>query len=411
MVSLCLYFQVHQPFRLHKYRIFDIGQHSSYFNEELNKEVFLKVARNCYIPANDILLKLIEQSNKNIKIAFSLSGTALEQMEKFAPFVLESFKELAKTGCVEFLSETYYHSLSFLYSRTEFKEQIELHRKAIQKHFGQTPLVFRNTELVYSNDVAHFLEQEGFKAVFAEGWEPILGKKSPNFLYRPIDAKAIKLFLKNYKLSDDIAFRFGDKHWEQYPLTPQKYVSWLDRSKNDDIVNLFMDYETFGEHQLEESGIFKFLREMPLEALQKGHSFVTPSEALEKFEVKAELDVPFLMSWADSSRDLSAWLGNKMQQESAREIFELEGEIKRSGDEQLLKDWRALTSSDHFYYMCTKQTEDGVFHNYFCPYGTPYDSYVFFMNALNDLIVRLKRKQDERVKEHSPLYEEEQLQR
>ena len=392
MVAVCLYFQVHQPYRLSRYRIFDIGNHSNYFDDNLNKEVFQKVAARCYLPANEILLKAIQKTGGKFKVAFSISGVALEQMEKYAPNVLESFKELARTGCVEFLSETYYHSLSFLYSKEEFKRQIELHRRMIEKHFGQNPKVFRNTELVYTNELAPFIEELGYKAIFAEGAESVLGWRSPNHLYEPLHTKNMSLFLKNSPLSDDIAFRFSDRRWVQWPLTAKKYSKWIDNlNSTSEIVNLFMDYETFGEHHWKENGIFDFLSEFPYEMLKGDKNiFVTPSEAIDMFPSRSRVDVPFVTSWADKDRDLGAWLGNKMQQEAIKDIFQLETIIRKLKSKELLEDWRKLTISDHYYYMSTKKSEDGAIHSYFSIYESPYDAYVFFMNALNDLLLRIR---------------------
>lgn len=396
MVAICFYFQVHQPFRVKKYRIFDIGHEENYFDEEKNREIMHKVGNKCYLPMNQLLLELIEKHNGKFKIAFSISGVAIEQMEKYYPEVLESFKKLAKTGCVEFLSETYYHSLSFLYSKEEFKEQIEMHKQLIKKHFDYEPQIFRNTELVYTNDLANFIEGMGYKGIFAEGWDTVLGWRSPNFIYEPQNTNGqIALFMKNYKLSDDIAFRFSNKGWEEWPLTTEKYVDWVNAANGSgEIINLFMDYETFGEHQWVDTGIFDFMRALPDRIFEHSDNFfTTPTEALEIFPKRDKVDVPFLLSWADSERDLSAWLGNQMQKESIREIFELEKEVKSLNDDSLLDSWRKLTTSDHFYYMCTKFWEDGDVHKYFSAYDSPYDAYVFFMNAMNDLIIRIREKQ------------------
>ncbi|MFW5705094.1 MAG: glycoside hydrolase family 57 protein [Nanoarchaeota archaeon] len=394
MVGVCFYFQVHQPERLRKYRIFDIGSKNDYFDDERNKEIMLRVANKCYLPMNKLLLDLINKYGKKFKVAFSISGIAIEQFEKYAPKVLESFQELAKTGCVEFLSETYYHSLCFLYSKEEFREQVELHRKTIKKYFGCEPKIFRNTELVYSNDLAREVEKMGYSGVLAEGWDNILGWRSANHLYSPKESKKkIALFMKNYSLSDDIAFRFSEQNWEHYPLTAEKYSSWIGKAaEKGEIVNLFMDYETFGEHQEKQTGIFDFYKELVGVLLKDGYEFVTPSSALAKFPIRDEIDVPFYVSWADRERDLSAWLSNRMQQEAMHEIYQLEELVKKIEDRRLLDDWRKLTCSDHFYYMSTKMGNDGAVHWYFNPYKSPYDGYVYFMNALNDIIVRIKLK-------------------
>ena len=397
MKSICFYFQVHQPYRLKKYTVFDIGKSDEYFDVKLNREIMQKVAKKCYLPTNNLMLNLIKKHNGKFKISYSITGTALEQFEKYCPEVLESFKELAKTGCVEFLSETYYHSLSFLYSKEEFKEQVELHKKKIKELFGQTPKVFRNTELIYNNDLAHHIEKMGYVGILAEGADHILGWRSPNFVYKAKTTENLKLLLKNYKLSDDIAFRFSNKSWGDYPLTTEKFVSWVNATDGKTI-NLFMDYETFGEHQWEDTGIFNFLKQLPTELFKRDIKFRTPSETAQDVPI-SELDIHHPISWADLERDLSAWLGNNMQHAAINEIYAIEKAVKESKDEKILDSWRKLQTSDHFYYMCTKWFSDGDVHKYFNPYDTPYDSYVSFMNVLNDIVVRLT-KETKKEKKH-----------
>jgi len=398
MVSVCFYFQVHQPERLRRYSVFDIGNNSTYFDDAKNREVALKVAGKCYLPMNTLLLKLIDRHKGKFKVAFSISGTALDQFERYTPEVLESFKALARTGCVEFLSETYYHSLSFIYHRKEFDEQVALHRKRIKELFGQEPKVFRNTELIFNNELANHLQDMGYSAVLAEGADHVLGWRSPNFLYTAVTAPNIKLLLKNYKLSDDIAFRFSNKSWEEHPLTVEKYVRWLNAANgNGNVVNLFMDYETFGEHQWEDTGIFRFMELLPEAVLRHpDNDFRTPSEVADSYEPVGVLDVHNFVSWADIKRDLSAWLGNGMQHTAIKELYGLREAVYASGDEQLIADWRKLTTSDHFYYMCTKWFSDGDVHKYFNPYESPYEGYIAFMNVLNDLALRVNRQREPR---------------
>ncbi len=394
MVSTCFYFQVHQPFRLSRYSIFDIGNNQNYFDHQKNIEVMNKVARKCYLPTNQMMLDLIHKHDGKFKISYSISGTALEQFEKYFPKVLESFEELSKTGCVEFLNETSHHSLAFLYSKNEFKEQVNIHRKKIKSLFKQSPTVFRNTELTYCNELAMMVEDMGYKAILAEGADQVLGWRSPNFVYRPVNCKKIKLLLKNYKLSDDIAFRFSNKGWNEWPLTIDKYTKWLNQANgNGNLVNLFMDYETFGEHQWADTGIFKFMEKLP-GALMKhpDNDFKTVSEAADSYEPVSELDVHQMISWADMERDLSAWLGNRMQQASLKRLFDMEKYIKKSNDPVLVEMWRKLTTSDHFYYMCTKWFSDGDVHKYFNPYDGPYEGFITFTNVLNDIVIRLKEK-------------------
>ena len=389
MASVVFYFQVHQPFRLRRYSVFDTDRH--YFDEYKNAEACRKVAQSSYLPANSMLLETIAANEGRFRFAYSITGVALEQFQLYAPKVLDSFKELNATGCVEFLDETYHHSLSFLYSREEFRAQVELHRKLVKQLFRQEPRVFRNTELIYNNDLAHFVSHMGYDAILTEGADQILGYRSPNFIYQPPHAK-IKLLLKNYRLSDDIAFRFSNREWEQWPLTADKFAQWVSQiNGNGSLCNLFMDYETFGEHQHAETGIFDFMRQLPAKIMENTqNNFLTPSQACDVYSSAGEIDVPHMISWADSERDLSAWLGNAMQSNALHELYKLEGPLKEKPDEQLLGDWRRLTTSDHFYYMCTKYWADGDVHKYFSPYESPYDSYINFMNVLDNVQSRMR---------------------
>ncbi len=386
MASVCFYFQVHQPYRLKSYTIFDT--HSDYFDDAKNAQICRKVADKCYLPANRLMLDLIKKHNGKFRIAYSITGTLLEQLQSYAPEVLKSFQQLSATGCVEFLAETYYHSLSSLYSHKEFVEQVKAHKQTIRRLFGQTPRVFRNTELIYNNDLAAAIEKiGGIDAILAEGADHILGYKSPNFVYRPAKCKRLKLLLKNYRLSDDIAFRFSNRDWSQWPLNAGKFASWInDVNGCGFVVNLFMDYETFGEHQWEDTGIFNFLRHLPEEILKHpDNNFKTPSEVAAAYEAMDTIDVPYTISWADIERDLSAWTGNPMQHNAVSELYRLEEKVKSTKDERIIRDWRRLQTSDHFYYMCTKWFADGDVHKYFNPYDSPYDSYINFMNAMDNL--------------------------
>ncbi len=389
MASICFYFQVHQPFRLRRFSIFDRG--ADYFDTPVNQEVLRRVATKCYLPANAVLRELIQRFEGRFKVAFSLSGIIIEQFQRFMPEVLDSFRKLAETGAVEFLSETYYHSLCFLYSRQEFAEQIDLHRRLMERLFDQTPTVFRNTELIYNNEVAKAAAELGFQAVLCEGADHLLGHRSPTYLYTPPQMPRTKLLLKNYRLSDDIAFRFSDQTWSEYPLTPEKFARWIDQvNGHGHVVNLFLDYETFGEHQWAEAGIFEFLRHLPEAVLAlPDNDFKTPSECAAAHESQGEYDVPHMISWADTERDLSAWLGNAMQSNALHELYRLEQAVKERGDDALLHDWRRLQTSDHFYYMCTKYLSDGDVHTYFNPYDSPYDSFINFMNVLDNVRGRL----------------------
>ena len=393
MVSICFYFQIHQPIRLRRYSVFEIGQHNNYFDEEKNESIIKKVMHKCYLPTNKIILDLIGKTDGKFKVSYSMTGIVLEQLEKYAPEVIDSFKQLVNTGCVEILDEKYYHTLSYLYSKEEFKEQIVIHNKKVRQLFNFKPKVFRNTELVYNNDIADSVYKMGYNGILAEGADHILQWRSPNFLYRPKGLKNIKLLLKNYRLSDDIAFRFSEKGWKEFPLTAPKYASWISKiNGNGNVVNLFMDYETFGEHQWEDKGIFEFLKHLPHEILKHpDNDFVTPSEAIKRYNPVAEIDFPHYVSWADIERDLSAWLGNKMQQEAMKEIYNLEPHVKLSKNPALLDEWRKLQTSDHFYYMCTKWFNDGDVHKYFNPYDSPYEAFITYMNILNDFRIKANK--------------------
>ncbi len=391
MASVCFYFQVHQPFRLRRYSVFENSPH--YFDEHANSGILRKVAGKCYLPANQCIYDMIKRYDGRFRCSYSLTGVFLDQCETYMPEVLESFQRLVDTGCVEILSETYYHSLSFLYSRDEFEEQVALHRARMKELFGVTPKVFRNTELIYNNEVAWAAKQMGYKAVICEGVDNLLGYRSPTYLYTPPDGNDIRLLLKNYRLSDDIAFRFSNRGWAEWPLTAEKFARWVhDVNGNGYVVNLFMDYETFGEHQWSDTGIFDFLYHLPDKIFDLGpdNDFKTPSECVDAYKVDGEYDAPHVISWADTERDLSAWLGNAMQANALHEIYRMEEDVKATGDEAIIEDWRKLLTSDHYYYMCTKYFADGDVHKYFNPYDSPYDSYINFMNVRSNLMSRVR---------------------
>lgn len=391
MPSVCLYFQVHQPYRLRRYSVFDNDR--NYFDDAKNSEILRRVSHRCYLPTNKLLYEMLKGFEGRFRVAFSLSGSVIEQLERFNPEVMESFQMLNSTGCVEFLNETYHHSLAFLYSREEFRAQVDLHRAKIKQLFNQDSRVFRNTELIYNNDLGHFVSHMGYEACLAEGAESVLETRSPNKLYRPPHSPNFKLLLKNYRLSDDIAFRFSNRHWEQWPLNAEKFSTWVNQiNGHGQVCNIFMDYETFGEHQWADTGIFDFLKNMPGAILKSSNEneFLTPSQVIDKHEAAGDLDAPDMVSWADSERDLSAWIGNAMQSNALHELYKIEGALKEKGDPELLDDWRRLTTSDHFYYMCTKYWADGDVHKYFSPYESPYDSYINFMNVLDNVTTRLR---------------------
>jgi len=383
MPAICLYFQLHQPYRLRRYSIFDTG--SDYFDHATNTDILDGISDRCYGPATDVLLRLVEQHGERFCVTFSLTGCILEQLEQHRPDIIKRFQKLAASGCCEFLSETWHHSLASLYAADEFRAQVDLHDDKIEQLFGQRPRVFRNTELIYSNDqAAEVASWDRYVGMLAEGADHVLEGRSPGEMYRAASAPDLKVMAKNYELSDDIAFRYSNPDWAEYPLTPEKFVHWIGDIRAP-LCNLFMDYETFGEHQWQTTGILEFLERFPTLALEKGCTFTTPTRAMESMEAKYVYDSADLVSWADTERDVSAWLGNAMQSNALHVLYELEMLIKTRGDPQLLDDWRKLTTSDHFYYMCTKYFEDGDVHSYFNPYESPYDSYINFMNVVDHL--------------------------
>ncbi len=392
MASICLYFEVHQPIRLNRFSVFNIGNDntvSAYFNRQLNQEIFTKVAKKCYLPTNNLLLDLINKYDGKFRISFSLTGTFVEYCNQYIPEVIDSFKNLFKTGAVDMIEETYYHSLSSLYDELdEFEEQVKMHNIMIKKLFNYKPKIFRNTEAIYDNRIAKKVSEMGYKGIITEGAEKILQWRSPNFLYKSINAN-LKVLLRNYTLSDDVGFRFSARLWPGHPLTADKYAHWMAHSEGD-LVNLFMDYETFGEHHWTETGIFDFLKHFPGKVLEHGHmDFVTVSEAVERYEAVGEIDVPWAISWADADRDVSTWLGNDMQIACFNELKNIGRRIKEKPNKELLDAWRRLQTSDHLYYVSTKGMEDGDVHKYFSPYDGPYDGFINYMNILQDFKQKL----------------------
>jgi len=394
--GIVLYLHAHQPYRVRKYSVFDTAYNHDYFNESgidtdrNNEKVFRKVADKSYRPMIALLEKLLAK-HPEFKVSLSITGVFLEQAEKWAPDVISNFQRIIATGRVEIVAETYYHSLAFFYSLSEFERQVEVHRKKIREVFGVETNVFRNTELSYNDDLAKWAENQGFKGILAEGWDPILQWRSPNYMYRPAGTKNISLLLKNYHLSDDIAFRFGDKNWSQWPLSADTYNNWVNDSITDkSIVNLFMDFETFGEHQWVDTGIFDFYETFIGKWLENPiNTFYTVSGAIDAFQPVDEISMPYTVTWADTERDLTAWTGNSMQREALRYIYAMEDDILKTNDIQLISDWRKLQTSDHVYYMCTKWFNDGDVHAYFSPYESPFDAFLYYINVIRDLRWRL----------------------
>ena len=391
MKTVCLYFQVHQPWRLKTYRFFQMGNDHNYLDDFTNRAIMQKVARECYLPMNALLLSLINENKGAFKVSFSLTGSAVEQFKAYAPEVLESFKKLAETGCVEFLGETYSHSLSSLASAEEFKNEVKLHTKMLKDELGVKPTAFRNTELIYSDDIAKMVEDMDFKTMLAEGAKHILGWKSPNFVYTDANDNKLRLLLRNYKLSDDIAFRFSNEGWNEWPLTADKFAGWV-AAETGDVVNLFMDYETFGEHQKASTGIFDFFKALPAAMLATGEvEFATVSEASKKLQPVAVLHSPYAMSWADEERDVTAWLGNDLQNEAFAKLYALAPKVKKAKNKDFEYVWHFMQNSDHFYYMATKWFSDGDVHSYFNPYGSAYEAFINYMNVLSDFDIELSK--------------------
>ena len=391
MRTICLYFQIHQPFRLKRYRFFNIGNDHYYYDDYMNESIMRKVADRSYLVANKVIRQIIKEYGCQFRIAFSISGIALDQFELYAPDVLESFRKLAKTGCVEFLAETYSHSLVALKDKNEFMRQVDEHRQKIKLYFDYEPTVFRNTELVYSDSIGADVADMGFSAVLTEGAKHVLGWKSPNYLYCNAINPRLKVLLRNFRLSDDIAFRFSNQAWSEFPLTADKFVTWLNKmDKKEETANIFIDYETFGEHQWLETGIFDFLRALPAAVFRDSKfTFNTPSEIARNLQPVSSISVPYPISWADEERDLTAWLGNDLQRDAFNRLYTMTEKMNRCSDPRIRKDWKYLQSSDHLYYMSTKFFSDGEIHAYFNPYESPYDAYINYMNVLSDFNIRL----------------------
>ena len=393
MKSICFYFQIHQPFRLKTYRFLDIGNDHYYYDDFANDEIITRIAQRSYLPACETLKEMFATYGKKFKVAFSISGIALEQIELYVPELIDALKELVQTGNVEFLTETYAHSLSSLADPEEFRLQVKEHSDKIYQLFGQRPKVLRNTELIYSDEISQLVYSMGYKGMITEGAKHILGWKSPNYVYSSAAAPKLKLLLKNSKLSDDISFRFNNTEWPEYPLTADKYINWIaDLPEEEQIINLFMNFETLGELQPRESGIFEFMKALPRFAFEKNIGFITPSEAIAKMKSVSELAVPFPMSWADEARDTSAWLGNDLQNEAFNKLYSIAERVRLCSDRRLKQDWMYLQASDHFYYMCTKHLDDGAVHSHYSPYESPFTAFTNYMNVLADFIVRVEEQ-------------------
>lgn len=393
MKTICFYFQIHQPFRLKRYRFFDIGRDHYYYDDYNNEEIISNIARKAYIPANQLMLEMIKSSDYKFKVAYSISGMALEQLEIYCPEFIDGMKELLKTGCVELLSETYAHSLSSLSDPVEFTRQVKQHSDKIHTVFGVKPKIFRNTELIYSDEIGSLVASLGYKGMITEGAKHILGWKSPNYVYSCSTAPKLKLLLKNFKLSDDISFRFGNYTWNEYPLTADKLMGWIEAMpESEQVVNLFMGYDVLGNLQPKETGIFEFFKALPAYAESKGITFSTPGEAIKNISAVDQIHVPYPISWADEERDTSAWLGNVLQNEAFKSLYSVSERVRLCGDRRLMQDWNYLQTSDHFYYMSTKRFSDGAVHSFFSPYETPFEAFTNYMNILSDFIMRVNEQ-------------------
>ena len=392
MRSICLYFQVHQPYRLRTYRFFNIGSDHNYYDDYQNRQIVKRVAEKCYLPANKLMLDLVKEYGSAFKISFSISGTAIEQLQEHAPEVINGFRQLAKTGCVEFLAEPYAHSLASLGNREEFISQVERHSAVIEDLFGKKPKTFRNTELIYSDAIGEMVTEMGFNLIITEGAKHILGWKSPNYMYCSTKNPKLKILLRNFRLSDDIAFRFSTRTWAEWPLTAEKFAGWLNGiTPREEVVNVFLDYETIGERQWKETGIFDFFRALPKVVLSTTNfKFATPSELMNVLQPVAPIHVPYPISWADEERDLTSWLGNELQDEAFSKLYSAYESIIKLKDPDILKDWLFLQTTDHFYYMCTKWFSNGTVHKYFNPYPSPYEAFINYMNVLSDFLIRVE---------------------
>ncbi|MBP1674125.1 MAG: alpha-amylase [Bacteroidetes bacterium] len=391
--AICFYFQVHQPFRLKRYRFFDLGHDHYYYDDFSNESIMRKVAENCYLPANEVILDLIIKNKGKFKVAFSLTGLVINQFRLYAPEVLDSFKKLAETGMVEFLAETESHSLASIKTKSEFEHQVIAHKAMIKEFLGVETTSFRNTELIYSDEIGSWVADMGFKSMLTEGAKHVLGWKSPNFLYCNSINPRLKILLRNFVLSDDIAFRFSNRNWSEWPLTADKYSAWLNRlASKSELINIFLDYETFGEHNHKDTGIFDFLHHLPGSILRKTpYKFMTPTEVTDSLQPVSAISIPSPISWADEERDITAWNGNELQAAALDKLYKLTDKVRRCEDIQIRKDWEYLQASDHFYYMATKFFSDGAVHAYFNPYDTPYDAFMNYMNILSDFEIRLNR--------------------
>lgn len=398
MKSVCFYFKIHQPYRLKRYRFFDIGNDHYYYDDFADDEIITRVAQNSYIPMADTLLEMIKNSNREFKCSISISGIAIEQLQMYVPEYIDKLRQLADTGCVEFLSGTYSHSLASLEDPEEFMREVKAHDDLIYRLFGQKPKVFANTELIYDDDIAMLVASMGFKTTLTDGAKHILGWKSPNYVYRAATAPNLKLLLTNDKLAEDVTMNFNNPEWDEYPLTADKYVNWIaSLPEEEQVVNLLMSMDTFGTFLPAGTGIFEFMKALPMFGKEKGIQFTTPSEAVAKLKPVDELSIPYPISGIDEARDVSAWKGNELQREALRKLYAVAERVSLCNDRRLKQDWEYLQSSDHFYYMSTKNMTDGASHAAFSPYDSPFAAFTNYMNVLADFLVRVEEQYPESI--------------
>ncbi len=391
MKNICFYFQIHQPFRLKRYRFFNIGTDHYYYDDFLNEEKISYVVNNSYLPANQTILEMIRSSNKKFKCAFSISGTALEQIEQYAPELIDSFRELAATGCVEFLAEPYAHSLASLYDEKEFEVQVKMHSDRIADLFGKKPTAFRNAELIYSDEIGAKVAQMGYKTMLVEGARHVLGWRSPNYVYGHSYNNKLKLLVRNYKMSDDISFRFSNRSWSDFPLTAEKYTDWIAAMPAEEqVLNIWIGYEAIGVFQNKETGIFDFMKALPYQAISKGLKFVTPSEATEKNKPIDKLNVNTPIGWSGEEKDLSVWTGNNLQQEALKKLYSVSERVRLCTDKPLLWDWVNLQATDNFRYMSHKDA-------WGTNYESPYEAFINYMNVLADFLQRVNSQFPESI--------------
>lgn len=398
MKSICFYFKIHQPYRLKRYRFFDIGNDHYYYDDFANDEIISRLAAQSYMPFGETLLEMINSNNGEVKFSFSISGTAIEQLQIYVPEFIELLRKLADTGCVEFLSGTYSHSLASLEDPEEFIREVKAHDDLIFRLFGKKPTVFANTELIYDDDIAMMVSAMGFGTCLTEGAKHILGWKSPNYVYRSATAPDLKLLLTNDKLAADIAQNFNNSEWDEYPLTADKYINWIAAlPEEEQVVNLYLSMDTFGSFLPAGTGIFEFMKALPYFAKEKGIRLSTPSEVVASLKPVDEISVLHPISDIDEARDISAWKGNELQNEALAKLYAVAERVSLCNDRRLKQDWEYLQSSDHFYYMSTKNLADGASHAAFSPYDSPFAAFTNYMNVLADFLVRVEEQYPESI--------------